>query len=135
MFLSLNLDNRFKVITIAIIFAVVLGIFTLVIFLIVNQDSYSAIYIAPDSIIHNTDDKTVLYTYGVKSFETGTMNYTLETYMNTTLIKSKQFSLNPGEVLDERDRITLTPEAYYPLKISLKLSTKTANEEVHFWLK
>jgi hypothetical protein len=135
MFPSLDLDNRFQVVSIAIILAVVLGIFTSVFFIIVNKDSYSAIYIVPNSIIRNSDDNSVLYVYGVKSSETGTKDYTLDTYVDTTLIKSKQFSLKPGEILDERDQITLQPDALYPLKISLKLTTETATEEVHFWLK
>jgi hypothetical protein len=135
MFSSLNLDNRFQVISIAIILAVVLGIFTSVFFIVVNKDSYSAIYIVPDSIIHNPDDNTILYTYGVKSSETGKMDYTLNTYIDTTLIKTRNFSLKPGEILDERDKLTLPPDTQYPSKISLRLITNTATEEIHFWLK
>ena len=135
MFPTLDLDNRFQVISIAIILAIVLGIFTSVFFIVVNKDSYSAIYIIPGSIIRNPDDNTVLYEYGVKSFETVTMDYTLYTYVNTALIRSKQFSLKPGEILNERDQITLQPDAKYPLKIGLNLTTKTATHEVHFWIK
>ena len=135
MFPSLDLDNRFQVISIAIILAIILGLFTSVFFIVVNKDSYSAIYLFPDSIIRNPVDNTVLYAYGVKSSETGTMGYTLDTYVGTTLLKSKQFSLKPGEILDERDQITLPTDAKYPLKIGLKLTTKTATQEVHFWLK
>jgi hypothetical protein len=135
MFPSLDLDDRFQVITIAIILAIVLGIFTTVFFIVVNKDSYSAIYLVPDSIIRSPDNSTVFYAYGVKSSETTTMDYTLDTYAGATLIKSKQFSLKPGEILDERDQITLQPEATYPLKIGLNLTTKTTSQEVHFWLK
>jgi hypothetical protein len=135
MFPRLDLDNRFQVFSIAIILAIVLGIFTSVFFIVINKDSYSAIYIIPDSITRNVDNNTVLYAYGVKSSETGKIEYTLDTYVDTTLIKSKQFSLNPGEILDEQDQITLNTDAKYPLKISLKLTTTTATEEVHFWLK
>lgn len=135
MFASLNLNNRFKVISIAIIIAVVLGILTSVFFIVINKDSYSSIYILPNSIIHNSDENSVFYTYGVKSSEIGATDYTLDTYVDTTLIKSKQFSLKPGEILDERDQIALQPEARFPLKIGLKLTTKNAAEEVHFWLK
>ena len=135
MFPTLDLDNRFQVISIAIILAIVLGIFTSVFFIVVNKDSYSAIYLIPGSIIRNPVDNTVLYAYGVKSSETVTMDYSLDTYVDTTLLKSKQFSLKPGEILDERDQITLQPDAKYPLKIGLQLTTKTATQEVHFWLK
>ena len=127
--------NNFRIITIAVIIAIILGLITAVFFMVVEKDSYSAIYIVPNSVIHNTGDNTVLFAYGVKSSETGTMDYTLDTYVDTTLNKSKQFSLKPGEILDERDQLTLPPDAKYPLKISLKLTTKTAMEEVHFWLR
>jgi hypothetical protein len=133
-FLRLNLDDKFQVFTLAIIFAIVLGIFTSVFFIVVNRDSYSAIYIVPDSIVHNSEDNTVLYAYGVKSSETGTMDYTLETYQDARLIKTRQFSLNPNEMLDEQDKIFLSPDTRYPSKISLRLITNKATEEVHFWL-
>ncbi len=130
----LNLDNNFQVFTLAIIFAVALGLFTSVFFVIVNKEAYSAIYIVPGSMIRNSDN-SVLYEYGVKSTEAGAMDYTLETFQDTRLVKSRQFSLNPGETLAERDNIILTQGTQYPSKISLRLTSSTATEEVHFWLK
>jgi hypothetical protein len=130
-----NFENHYQQIKIAVIIAIILGLATAVFFIVVNKESYSAIYIVPNSIIHNPGDNTVLYAFGVKSSETGIMDYTLDTYVGTTLTKSKQFSLKPGEILDERDQITLQPEATYPLKIGLNLTTKTTSQEVHFWLK
>ena len=129
----LNLDNNFQVFTLAIIFAVALGLFTSVFFVIINKEAYSAIYLVPGSIIHNSDN-SVLYEYGVKSTEAGTMEYTLETFQDTRLVKSRQFSLNPGETLAERDTVLISSDTIYPSKISLKLITNTATEEVHFWL-
>jgi hypothetical protein len=135
MSLEFNINDHFEIIKIAVLIAIILGVVTSIFFMITETDSYSAIYIVPNSIIRNFDDNSVIYAYGVKSSETGTMDYTLETFANTTLIKSKQFSLKPSEILDERDKIILQPDFQYPLKISLKLTTKTATEEVHFWLK
>lgn len=135
MFPRLKLTNNFDIIIIAVIIAIVLGFGTSIFFMVVAKESYSAIYIVPGSIIHNSDDNTVLYSYGVKSSETGRMDYTLDTYLNDKLIKTRQFSLNKEEILDERDKITLSPDTKYPSKISLKLKTNTATEEIHFWLK
>jgi hypothetical protein len=134
MFHLLKMQDKFDIIKIAIIIAVILGLGTSVFFLLVNKESYSAIYIIPNSIIYNSNDNSVLYTYGVKSSESGKMDYTLDTYLNNTLIKTKQFTLNKGEVLDERDMIVLPVDIVYPSKIRLELSTKTSKEEVHFWL-
>ena len=135
MFPQLKLTNNFHIVKTAVIIAVILGLGTSIFFLVVAKESYSAIYIVPGSIIHNSEDNTVIYAYGVESSETGNMDYTLHTYVGPTLLKTKYFSLNKGEILDERDKITLPPDTQYPSKISLKLTTNTATEEIHFWLK
>jgi len=134
MFPQLKLTNNFDVITIAVIIAIIFGLGTSIFFMVVAKESYSAIYIVPGSIIHNSDDNTVLFAYGVKSSEAGKMDYTLYTYVDAKLLKTKYFSLNEGESLDERDKIILPPETQFPSKISLKLTTNTATEEIHFWL-
>jgi hypothetical protein len=128
------LNNKFDVIYIAVIIALIIGVLTSVFFIVIEQNSYSAIYLVPNSIIHNLDDSTVLYQYGVKSSESGNMEYTLDTYINDKLIKTRQFSLNEGQILDEQDKISLPPDTQYPSKISLRLTTNTATEEVHFWI-
>jgi hypothetical protein len=130
-----KVDNNLDILRIAIIIAIILGLSTSVIFMVIEKGSYSAIYIIPDSIIHNSDDNTVLYKFGVKSSESGNMDYSLDTYLNDILIKTRQFSLNKGEILDEQDKITLPADTQYPAKISLRLTTNTATEEVHFWLR
>jgi hypothetical protein len=135
MFPQLKPTNNSDIIITAVIIAIILGLGTSIFFMVFAQESYSAIYIVPDSIIHNSDDNTVLYAYGVKSSETGKMDYTLDIYIDATLIKTRNFSLNNGEILDEQDKITLPPNIQYPSKISLKLTTNTATEEIHFWLK
>jgi flagellar basal body-associated protein FliL len=134
MFPQFKKRNKFEIIIIAVIIAIILGLGTSFFFMVVEKDSYSAIYIVPGSIFHSSDDNTVLYTYGVKSSESGKMDYTLYTYVNEKLLKTKYFSLNTGESLDERDKIILPPETQFPSKISLKLTTNTATEEIHFWL-
>ena len=122
------------VMAVIVMAAIIVGIVTCIFFLIIDKDSYSSIYIMPDSIVHNSTDNSVLFTYGVKSSETGVMNYTLNIYSNSTLVKTKQFTLGKGEILDERSKIVLPPDVEYPCKISLQLSTKATRDEVHFWL-
>jgi hypothetical protein len=121
-------------IKIAIIMAIIIGLAIAIFFIVIQKESYSAIYFVPGSIAHNSEDNSVLYTYGVKSTETGKMDYTLITYVGETFYKSGTFSLNPGEIFEERDKIALPPGTPYPVKISLKLTTSSATEEIHFWL-
>jgi hypothetical protein len=131
---SLNLNNKFEIVKFAVIITVISGLVLSGFFIMIAKDSFSAIYIIPGSVIHNSADNTVFYKYGVKSSESGRMDYTLETYINATPIKSKQFSLNKGEMLDEQDKIILPEDIQYPSKISLRLKTVKATEEVHFWI-
>jgi membrane protein CcdC involved in cytochrome C biogenesis len=126
--------NPNDIVTIAIIIAIILGIIISIFFIVVEKESYSSIYIIPDSIAYDNSSGSVMYTYGVISSESGTMDYNLNVYLDDTLIKTKQFSLNPKEILDERDRIILPTDLKYPSKISLVLTTTTSKEEVHFWL-
>jgi len=135
MLLKFSLNNKFQAISIAILFALLLGIVIFVFFIVVDKDSYSSLYIVPNSIILISDNDSVLFEYGIISSESGRTDYTLNMYLNEQNVKTKQFSLNRGERLEERDKILLPQDIQYPSKISLNLTTKSGSEEVHFWLK
>lgn len=129
-----ELENNFQQIKIAVLIAIFLGLATSGFFLLIEKESYSAIYILTDSIIHNPDDNTVIYTYGITSSENQKMDYTLDTYAGDELLKTKQFSLNNGETLEERVKFILPANVTYPEKITLILNTGSKNESVHFWI-
>lgn len=132
---SLNENTNVRFLTFAVTGIILIGLATTVFFMVINDESYSALYIIPDSILFNSDENSVMYTYGVVSTESGPRDYTLTVLANATRIKTKNFSLNPGEILDERDRIVLPSDISYPLKISLQLETDNSQEEVHFWIR
>ena len=131
---KLNCYYDFQNIKIAVIIAIILGLITSVFFLYIGKDSYSAIYLVPGSILHNPEDNVVLYVYGVTSFEYQKMDYILDTYIDDNLFKTKQFSLNNGETLEERERIVLPSNGAYPKKITLTLLTGSKSESIHFWI-
>jgi len=126
--------NNFQHIKIAVIIAIILGLITSVFFLIIEKESYSAIYLVSNSILHNPDDNSVFYVYGVTSSESHKMDYTLDTYIDDRLIKTKQFSLNNGETLEERVMTIIPADAQYPEKITLILKTGSNSQSVHFWV-
>jgi hypothetical protein len=126
--------DNFDILKISVILVFIIGLTTAIFFIVIQKESYSAIYIIPGSIIHNSDDNTVFYTYGVKSSETGETDYSLDIYADKTLIKSRNFSLKPKEIFEERDKIALS-DAKNPVKISLTLKTNSATEEIHFWVR
>lgn len=129
-----GLNKKYGIIMVAIIISVIIGLGTTIFFLWTNMDSYSSLYIIPDSIVHDSNNNSVFYTYGVQSSESGSIDYVLSEYLNSTLIKTKKFTLNKGESLNERDMISLPLNITYPSKVSLILTTKKEQEEVHFWV-
>jgi len=129
------MNYRMNVITYAVIIAIALGILTSYFFIFVDKESYSALYIIPNSTIFDATDNSVFFGYGVRSFETGRTDYELNTYSADVQVNTKKFSLNNGEILEERVKIILPQHTQFPDKISLKLNTGKSVEEVHFWLK
>jgi len=129
------MNYRTDVITYAVIIAIALGIITSYFFLFVDKESYSALYIIPDSTVFDATDNSVFFGYGVRSFETVRTDYELNMYSAGVQVNNKKFTLNTGEILEERVKLVLPPNTQFPNKISLNLNTGNANEEVHFWIK
>ena len=129
------MNYRINVITYAVIITIALGIITSYFFLFVDKESYSALYIIPNSTIFDATDNSVFFGYGVRSFETGRTDYELIMYSAGVQVNNRTFSLNPGEIFEERVKTILPQDTQIPDKISLKLNTGKVIEEVHFWLK
>lgn len=134
-YLYANMNYRTDVIAYAVIIAIALGIITSYFFIFVGKESYSALYILPNSTIFDATENSVFFGYGVRSFESGRTDYELNMYSSAVQVNTKKFSLNNGEILEERVKIILPQDTQFPDKISLQLNTGKAVEEVHFWLK
>ena len=128
-------NERIDIIAYAAIIAIALGIIVSIFFISVDTESYSALYIIPNSTILNSNDNSLIFGYGVRSFETGRTDYEVNMYSADVQVNNKKFSLNTDEILEERIKIILPLETQFPDKISLKLNTGKTLEEVHFWLK
>lgn len=124
-----------KILEIAVFLAIGVGILLTGIFLHSGQDPYSAIYINTSSIVKDPGQNSVFFVYGVRSVERSETRYTLEIFSGNVLIKNKEFSLKPGEILEEGIRMELPPGTTLPAKISLNLNTGRLKEEVHFWIR
>jgi hypothetical protein len=128
-------NERIDILTYAAIIAIILGIIVSVFFIVVNKESYSTLYIIPNSTIFDSNDNSVSFEFGIRSFESGRTDYALNIFSADVEVNNKKFSLNNGEIFEERIKIILPPETQFPDKISLRLNTGKTIEEVHFWLK
>jgi len=130
-----DLDNHYQQIKIAAIIAIIIGLGISIFFMSVDIETYSSLYIIPNSTFFDKNANSVSFEYGVKSFESGRTDYELIMYSSDVQVNNKQFSLNNGEILEERVKIILPPDSQFPNKISLTLNAGETLEEVHFWLK
>ena len=112
---------------------IIIGMVVLVVLLISGQDSFTALYIVPGSVVSNQSGGSVFFSYGVRCQEPGGSSYTLDFSSDGIPIRSKQFSLKKGETLEEGIQLDLPAGRVSPSKISLILRNPTGTEEVHFW--
>jgi hypothetical protein len=129
------MEYRTDIITYAAIIAITLGIIASIFFIVIDRESYSALYIIPNSTIVDLKDNSVFFGYGVRSYETERTDYVLTIFSADTQVNKKNFSLNRGQILEEQVKIILPQNSKLPNKISLKLNTGKSIEEVHFWIK
>jgi len=85
--------------------------------------------------MYDSNENSIVFTYGVTSYETGKTDYEMNIFSSDKIVEIKEFSLNSGEIFEERIKLSLPSETLFPDKISLKLNTGKNVEEVHFWIK
>jgi len=123
-----------RIIRNAAIIAVIIGILFSAFFLFLDRESYSGLFLYPNSTVFEKQGETVYFVYGVNCHETSRTDYDLNIYSDTNLMINKKFSLNPDEIQEERIKLELPRNTTYPTKIALKMNTGKNMEEVHFWV-
>lgn len=128
-------DKLLKIIRKAVIIASIIGLVVVAIFLIFGKESYSALYLVPDSYSNYVGGDRVSFVYGIKCAEKEKTRYVLEIYYGDVLVNTKEFELDSGETLEQKAEIHLPSDISFPTKITLILRVNNNTEEVHFWLK
>jgi len=121
---------------IAIVIAVIIGVFIAAVLIVeLKNESYSTLYIYPETYQNYPDNSTVSFVYGIHSFEIERTSYTINFFINSNLTHTKTISLNPGEVSEEGESIQLPANLEYPAKVSIISSSPKSVNEVHYWIK
>jgi hypothetical protein len=118
----------------AAIAAVILGLTAAIFFIYYEQESYSALYILPNSIAVGQGHQDVFFIYGVKNTERSSTDYTLNFFSGDELVNTRQFTLKKGESVEEGVSIDFPKGTTFPDKISLLLISGKAEENVHLWI-
>jgi hypothetical protein len=117
--------------------AIVIGVaVTLILILQAGNESYSALYLKPDSYSNYLDGNTISFIYGVQCFETKRTDYNLRVFLNETQVAQKEFSLGgKGNVVEDNISFEVSPNTVFPVKVSLLLTANNKEYSTHFWLK
>jgi hypothetical protein len=101
-----------------------------------GKDSYSALYLKPESYSNYLKGNTVSFTYGVECFENKKTDYDLKVFLNETQVVQKAFSIGgKGKTLEDTLSFDVPPNTVFPVKVSLYLTAETQTYSTHFWLK
>jgi hypothetical protein len=121
----------------AAVAAIVIGVLvTIVLVLEAGNDSYSSLYLKPDSYSNYITGKTVSFTYGVQCFETKRTDYDLSVFLNETQVAQKQFSIeSKGKSLEDNISFEVPGNTVFPVKVSILLTANGKTYSTHFWLK
>lgn len=121
----------------AVLAAIVIGIIiTLILVMAIREESYSALYLKPDSYSNYVEDNEVSFIYGVQCFENEETRYRLSVFLGENLITEKDFTLvGRGEELEDNITFDLPKDVEFPVKVSLLLIANNQNYSTHFWLK
>lgn len=131
-------DYDFKrLIAIASLIAILVGVIaSLSLIYNSSQQSYSALYVYPDSYSNYVaPGDNVSFRYGIISYETGTTKYILSTYIGDSLINSEEHVLKSREAFEDVKSFKLPEDTELPVKVSMVLEGGGNIYEVHFWIK
>ena len=103
------------------------------------QESYSAVYIYPDSYSNYINiselPKEITFRYGITNHETKDEDYEIGIFLNDVLVKSKKVTIKRGGSFEEFESITIPENINLPAKVSVVVEVSGSTYEAHFWIR
>ena len=117
--------------------AVALGVvITALLLAATSSESYSTLYLKPNSYSNYVSGKTVSFTYGTESFENRKTDYTLKVFLGSVQVAQKDFSINgKGDIAEDTISFEVPPKTEFPINVLITLDTSQQAYSTHFWLK
>lgn len=121
----------------AVLAAIIIGIVvTVILVMAIQEESYSALYLKPDSYSNYLEDNEVSFIYGVKCFEKEETRYWLSVFLEETLVTEKEFMLQgKGDEIEDTITFDVPKDIEFPVKVIILLNANNQNYSTHFWLK
>jgi hypothetical protein len=117
--------------------AIVIGaVATLILVYEASSESYSSLYLKPDSYGSYIKGDTASFSYGVQCFENKRTEYDLKVFLNETQVAQKQFSIEgKGQTLEESLSFIVPHDTVFPVRVSVRLAADDKTYSTHYWLR
>jgi hypothetical protein len=120
----------------AVIAAIILGtLVTAYLVLDTTKGAYSSLYLKPDSYQNYIEGSSAKLTYGVQSHESRNTDYHLIVFLGEAQVLTKDFTLGPGQTMEDMISFEIPSNTAFPQKMLLNLTANKQTYSVHYWLK
>ena len=99
-----------------------------------GQETYSTLYLVPNSYSNYVASDKISFIFGVECFENKNTNYHLNIFLDDTIIEQREFEMSYGKS-EWKVMIDIPAETEFPTKLRLVLEANEIIYDTHFWLK
>ncbi len=123
-----------KIIGKTVLAAIIIGLIVTSYFILQGGETFSALYIKPDSYNNYINGSYASFTYGVGCYEGKPTDYTTDIFLGEESIGKNQFRMSSGEK-EWNVGFNVPDNIEFPVKVKVVLTTEDTEYETHYWLK
>ena len=123
-----------KIIRNAVIAAIFIGLLVTMYFVFAGKETFSALYIKPDSYSNYVENDSVSFVYGVRCFEGRRTRYTSEIFLGDHSLGKNEFEMDSGEK-EWNVSFRIPDGTEFPVKVRVVLTKDNESYDTHFWLR
>lgn len=119
----------------AIVISILAGVIIASVLIIEKkEESFSSLYIYPESYTNFPAGDTISFMYGIMSHERERTGYELEVYVDNRLVDKKRLEIDPGEKHEANETLQAAG-VKFPAEVVLVLVSPFQRYSVRYWLK
>jgi len=127
-------DEMNRVILIAVIVSIVVGLIITLYFVFGVKETFSALYIRPDSYSNYVVNNTVSFIYGVRCFEGKNTRYIVDIFLGNISVGRNTFEMGSGQ-REWAVSVNVPEYVRFPVKVRVELRSPTDTYDTYFWLR
>jgi len=129
-----DVDGIDGIIRNAVIISCIIGFLVAMYFVFAEKESFSVLYIKPDSYSNYVRGNEVSFIYGVKCFENKKTRYVVEIFLGDVLVGRNEFEMENGE-REWNVSFKIPENLEFPTKVRVVLRWNNQSMDSYFWLR